>query len=83
MTSSEARDAAIHYLNTVIAADAEDLAEHLNTTPRHAGNILRGLKQTGHATIVAPRADLKLDGRTIPSYPLWATTRNASEAGSD
>ena len=82
MTSSEARNAAIRYLNTVIAADAEDLAEHLGTTPRRAGNILRGLKATGHAQVVAPRHELKLDGRTIPSYPLWATTRHVSEADS-
>ena len=82
MTSSEARNAAITYLNTVIAADAEDLAEHLNTTPRRAGNILRGLKATGHAKVVAPREDLRLNGRTIPCHPLWATTRHASEADS-
>jgi len=67
----------LNYLHTVIAADAEDIAEHFNITPRRAGNILRALKQKNHVKVVAPRVELKLDGRLIPSYPLWAVKDDA------
>jgi hypothetical protein len=69
--------AALNFMRTQIAIDAEDLAEHLDITTRQAGVILRTLKDAGIARIVAPRDDVRVGGKVIMCGALWALEDDA------
>ena len=60
------------YLQTVIAADADDLAEHLRINRVQAGRVLGQLHREGRALVAAPRTNYQVDGKSYPALPLFA-----------
>ena len=69
---TELQQRVLAYLDTVIAADVEDITEDMHLTTRAATNAIRTLLRDQRVIIASPRQDTTVGGRTLTMSPLYA-----------